>query len=1220
MEMFRFDYRMIRTTVLSILFIVAGALPGTAGTSGDEDIFTAQVAPNVVLMVDNSGSMNAIMEHPTFDATTFVPTCDVLPDGINGGAHGGWSQNFDDNGKPTWQYCWANECIFATWSGAPDWQPSSNPSDHPLNGYVKRKYCGQERKLYSDGINEGFGNLTWHYSPYVEFLFSVDDSDNVTLYGPPGEQMTAPQIVADVDDDANGTNYIDGSTFGKYKITRITAARDIARDVIYQTNTDCPAFLGDCGVYEDRVRFGVAQFQAQSHGGFVRAEVDAYSNNRLLLENAISSLDAQTATPLSETLFKLYTYFMPRNNSDIPYGQNGSTRFPAYSYRTSNGDYTSSSGQIPNDPVIEECQKNFIIMITDGEPTADDFSTSGNQTQGFSKFDPELIGDYAPDNPGDPDIGNDATPEVGSPPWSFSSGSGYLDDIALFMQQNDCRPDYPSTTNVVDVYTVGFTTTGAVNSLLQKTATNGNGLYFNGNQADELTKALVDSVQDIISKSQGFSAATVPAARTSDGGKLYTTLFQPTSSRPFWPGLLRSYQITVGGEILDKNGACALTDLVNPPSCTSGTFKTEALAPPYWNASKKMPGANSRNLLVSTNGGSNQNIQKWDHSISAADLGGALGAVSSYPPSPNVSSTNDLDEAVVSFIAGCQWGTGMAAGGGDDFQGCVDRTRIEDGSTVPDRLGDIFHSNPVVVGPPRSFIPELSYAQFAADPTHAGRDRVIIAGANDGFLHGFHAGTYDSVNKKYDAGTGVELFGFMPWGARSKVMDLAKDDSTLHPITVDGSPAVADVWIDRNADPTDSKVASEWKTILVTGLREGGEHYLALDVTDPADPNYPVYEWEFPLESDVAWRAYIGQTWSRPVITRVRLQNGVGEMVETWVAIVGFGYDPTSDPNDAAQYDINSTKGRGIMMIDVETGRPVAVRKFGTATGDVPDMYYAMPSTPGVLDYDQDGFADVVYIGDLGGNVWKWVIRARGTANPSSTVLYQPNWPFRKFFDDDPTAPVAGHARSFYYPPSATIVNGILHLGMGTGERADLNCTSADGCVLLNRFFMLKDRDIYDTGSPSTIDGRAAPAGDLSDITAFEDNCPVVEPRGFFFSVPDGEKFVTNSEIFNAFFFVSTFKPDLSNLCEPSGQSTLYGFLAKCGQGFFGPPSPSSPIAGIERSMDLGKGMPTDARLSIAPGDGGNRLIISKQDGELINIDSGSSASENGTLYWRELD
>ena len=151
-------------------------------------------------------------------------------------------------------------------------------------------------------------------------------------------------------------------------------------------------------------------------------------------------------------------------------------------------------------------------------------------------------------------------------------------------------------------------------------------------------------------------------------------------------------------------------------------------------------------------------------------------------------------------------------------------------------------------------------------------------------------------------------------------------------------------------------------------------------------------------------------------------------------------------------------------------------------------------------------------------------------------------------------------------------------------------------------------------------DGRNYPTGQITDVTPYEDDCPVVQPKGFSFSVPDGEKFVTNSEVFNSFFFASTFKPDLANVCEPSGTSVLYGFLAKCGQGFFGPPSGLSPIAGIDRSMDLGKGMPTDARLSIAPGDGGNRLIISKQDGQLINLDSGSADSEHGTLYWREMD
>ena len=63
----RFDRRTVTKGVLaSALFVASFGLPAFAG---DEDIFSAQVAPNVVLMVDNSGSMNSIMYHSSFDPT-----------------------------------------------------------------------------------------------------------------------------------------------------------------------------------------------------------------------------------------------------------------------------------------------------------------------------------------------------------------------------------------------------------------------------------------------------------------------------------------------------------------------------------------------------------------------------------------------------------------------------------------------------------------------------------------------------------------------------------------------------------------------------------------------------------------------------------------------------------------------------------------------------------------------------------------------------------------------------------------------------------------------------------------------------------------------------------------------------------------------------------------------------------------------------------------------
>ena len=147
---------------------------------------------------------------------------------------------------------------------------------------------------------------------------------------------------------------------------------------------------------------------------------------------------------------------MSRTAADRPKGVNGQT-FPGYSYKTNPngnyGSYTTTASQIPADPVLYDCQKNFVIIITDGEPTKDDFrnaNTSDQTNQGFSSFG-GLIGDF----------NADGELEIGGPDCVGGAECAlYLDDIAKFMQNTDFRPDHPGT-QVVDVYTVGFTTSPA---------------------------------------------------------------------------------------------------------------------------------------------------------------------------------------------------------------------------------------------------------------------------------------------------------------------------------------------------------------------------------------------------------------------------------------------------------------------------------------------------------------------------------------------------------------------------------------------------------------------------------------------------------------------------------------------------------------------------------------------------------------------------------------
>src|SRR5690606_25007938 len=136
-----------------------------------------------------------------------------------------------------------------------------------------------------------------------------------------------------------------------------------------------------------------------------------------------------------ESLFQIYTYFMSRVEKDRPLGVGG-VRFPKYVYRATrdadHGPQASHDGQIPPSPLQYPCQKNFVILITDGEPVKDNFDTvrPASTRHGFSDFH-KLIGDY-----------NDDGEQETNPPWEQPGWKSalYLDDIAKFMHEVDFRP------------------------------------------------------------------------------------------------------------------------------------------------------------------------------------------------------------------------------------------------------------------------------------------------------------------------------------------------------------------------------------------------------------------------------------------------------------------------------------------------------------------------------------------------------------------------------------------------------------------------------------------------------------------------------------------------------------------------------------------------------------------------------------------------------------
>jgi hypothetical protein len=792
----------------------------------------------------------------------------------------------------------------------------------------------------------------------------------------------------------------------------------------------------------------------------------------------------------------------------------------------------------------------------------------------------------------------------------------------------------------------------------------------------------------------------VPASRTTDGDNFYTSFFLPKTDSPFWQGHLKNFAFTQLGDILTKDGYCATGDvenLVPNPTCpTTGQLRTYAEA--YWDAALELPDPDARNLYVEFgNTAMFDQPLEWNTSnVSYADLGIVDGVDENDDPFASAGLTDEdaIAAAVIDVISGCEFASSP----------CVPRLNDANQKTY---LGDIFHSNPMVVGSPNAPINEAAYHDFAVN--RRTRTRVIYAGANDGFVHAFNAGnwqtkvldangnptTEDLIPPRHDRGTGEELFGFMPYWIRNNIRELPKQSGATRDFeAVDGSPIVADAWFYRNASGDDlttvnrlltlaDKVEAQWRTVMIGGLRDGGRAYYALDVSEPTEAasdvtsDYPRYLWGFPCENATAFCSgtadlpgaltyadYMGLTWSEPVITRVRVRADGGTDLrgyERWVAIFGAGYDPKSDPNkkpSADAYDVTDLAGRALFMVDITTGGVLAMKYFdaddesidGTQIG-FKEMKYAFASAPAVFDLNFDGFADVIYIGDVGGNLWKWVVTSPGDDPINNTAdddnVAQPNWPFRLFFQGSPSASPPEreeppepyddsiHYQSFFFPPTGVLRNQSLILAFGAGERAEavgIPERYDDGSTVdNNHYYVVKDSDPLQRGLV-TPDPITDALGE-SDLADFDDptplDCSVMKStkKGYYITARDAEKFITNSVVFLGTVFTASFVPpdpdDLSDPCSTTGDAYLYAFDLECGIGKF---TTNPGGAADKRRKAIGDGIPTRPRVSVGDiNQGGdtsgckNKVVVITSDGNISNDCPGTiPGSGISVRSWRE--
>jgi type IV pilus assembly protein PilY1 len=445
---------------------------------------------------------------------------------------------------------------------------------------------------------------------------------------------------------------------------------------------------------------------------------------------------------------------------------------------------------------------------------------------------------------------------------------------------------------------------------------------------------------------------------------------------------------------------------------------------------------------------------------------------------------------------------------------------------------------------------------------------------------------------------------------------------------------VADAWLPSSASDT-SKQMSEWTTTMVVGMRNGAEAYLALDVTDPnaSSPTashgpFPRLMWEMNDPNEP-----LGFTWSRAVISRVRLRGSFsddfcgpsngdgssgsgqpGNCREEWVAIFGAGYLEQGDPNIATKFlsDPNAPTweddSKGIFIVSLKTGAVLARASYTAGSTPLAQMKYSFPSEPAVLDLNFDGFADVIYIGDTGGQLWKWDISAVGQTDVSGRVPLT-TWPVDRFF----VAPTAsnGHRRSFFYAPAAAYVQNKLVLGIGTGERTNAGYRTAGGDE--NRYYVIQDRIPTGTGAFAGL-----PLGE-GNLTALAVDGADTNPNdyGFYLTADRDEKFVSDSLAFSGFVITASYTPKPPNPsapCEGGGQAILYIFSLADGAGFF---PDDEPDAIDSRRVSAGAGLPASASITVS-GDKA-RVVLQTSDGRVVRK-AAPAPNENPVdlIYWQQ--
>ena len=863
-----------------------------------------------------------------------------------------------------------------------------------------------------------------------------------------------------------------------------------------------------------RVRVGLSYFDADNtvHGALMSmpqgpsceqlgTNPKAFDSVRASYLSAVDNLRFRAATPLAESLLNVGQYF---SSSDGLYTD-------TFGFDTGylKSGFQNASLSRPERSWCWGCQTTSIVIVTDGEPSADDHVPAA----GIERLN-----------------GGPVTCPASEP--CPEDAQHKLDDVAKLLATQDLQRASPAMVGDLDtsgrqsltIHAIGF---GVNANILKNAARVGGGLYHQANDGAGLKLALQDIIANVDRRATSFSAASVAGTQLTGAGGTLVPRLRPGRDRDEpWRGYLYRYKLASelllgckperatqpGGDTKDLNGDKDCADLHLIDADGEAVVENELgdfvklkdrLIParPFWEAGQQLKASSAPTQRWKT-----RNLYTIvDNAGPAGD--GPDGRIDSHDTP--VAFTEDNASVLRAFlgigeggctVAGTKLGPEACARAVIRYYRGADVLNPDPARRDFDRpflLHDIFHSAPRSVEPPmpRAFCgfsqqclqtlhdgrtEQQSYA--ASGKTHGaydeyvsrhqGRDRVVLVGSNGGMLHAFHNGRRTGDDPitglpQHDEGTGEELWAFLPPDLLPRLMPKLG----RHGWFVDGTPMVREVWLDGVGTSGDAvsdgrKQASEFRTVAVVGTGTGGVHRFALDVTallpNPGTSNpgrapsrKGDFLWMWPQPCD-ALALQLGESDGHfsprpPPIGPVAMADPAGP----------WRVDGTAAREQwvvflNGGYDRSLSRGRGLAMVDLRTGETLWSFFHGDGSERSEHLRHPFAASVAMMDIggqlgskpDGDLLFDTATVADYGGQVW--TVRFWQPGRLASTGRVE-NWFAARAFQVQ--APDAETVRpSFSYMTSNTVQpdTGFLRTFLGTGDRYNLADGGGATCRLSN--------------------------------------------------------------------------------------------------------------------------------------------------------------------------